>query len=56
MTTSTSIVSVPSIIVPGGSHLEVDKLGPGGSMTHIQTVPSTNPSTYANSFSGIGAI
>jgi 6-phosphogluconolactonase len=49
-------VSVPSIIVPGGSHLEVYKLGPGGSMTHIQTVPSTNPSTYANSFSGIGAI
>jgi 6-phosphogluconolactonase len=48
-------VSVPSIIVPGGSHLEVYKLGKGGSMTHIQTVPSTSPSTYTNSFSGIGA-
>lgn len=48
-------VIVPSIIVPGGSHLEVYKLGPGGSMTHIQTVPSTNPSTFASTFSGIGA-
>ncbi|MGN6170270.1 MAG: beta-propeller fold lactonase family protein [Solirubrobacteraceae bacterium] len=48
-------VSVPSIIVPGGSHLEVYKLGSGGSMTHIQTVPSTNPSTYTPAFSGIGA-
>jgi 6-phosphogluconolactonase len=48
-------VSVPSIIVPGGSHMEVYRLGPGGSMTHIQTVPSTNPSTYPPTFSGIGA-
>jgi len=48
-------VSVPSIIVPGGSHLEVYKLGSGGSMTHIQSVPSTNPSTYPPTFSGIGA-
>jgi 6-phosphogluconolactonase len=48
-------VSVPSIIVPGGSHMDVYKLGKNGSMTHIQTVPSTNPSTYTNSFSGIGA-
>jgi 6-phosphogluconolactonase len=48
-------VSVPSIIVPGGSHLEVYKLGSNGSMTRIQTLPATNPSTYANSNSGIGA-
>ena len=48
-------VSVPSIIVPGGSHLEVYKLGSNGSMTRIQTVPSTNPSTYTPAFSGIGA-
>jgi 6-phosphogluconolactonase len=48
-------VSVPSIIVPGGSHLEVYRLGAGGTMTHIQTVPSTSPSTYPPSFSGIGA-
>jgi 6-phosphogluconolactonase (cycloisomerase 2 family) len=48
-------VSVPSIIVPGGSHMEVYKLGSNGSMTRIQTLPPTNPSTYANSNSGIGA-
>jgi 6-phosphogluconolactonase len=48
-------VSVPSIIVHGGSHMEVYKLGSGGSLTHIQTVPSTNPSTYTPTFSGIGA-
>jgi 6-phosphogluconolactonase (cycloisomerase 2 family) len=48
-------VLVPSIIVPGGSHLEVYRLGGGGSMTHIQTVPATNPSTYPPNLSGIGA-
>jgi hypothetical protein len=48
-------VSVPSIIVPGGSHMEVYKVGKGGSMTHIQTLPSTNPSTYSPALSGIGA-
>lgn len=45
----------PSIIVPGGSHIEVYKLGKGGSMTRIQTLPSTSPSTYPPNLSGVGA-
>jgi 6-phosphogluconolactonase (cycloisomerase 2 family) len=45
----------PSIIVPGGSHIEVYRLGKGGSVTHIQTVPSTSPSTYPPNLSGVGA-
>jgi 6-phosphogluconolactonase (cycloisomerase 2 family) len=45
----------PSIIVPGGSHIEVYRVGAGGSMTRIQTLPATNPSTYPPNLSGIGA-
>jgi 6-phosphogluconolactonase len=45
----------PSIIVPGGSHIEVYKLGKGGSITRIQTLPSTSPSTYPPNLSGVGA-
>ncbi|HET6871341.1 MAG TPA: beta-propeller fold lactonase family protein [Solirubrobacteraceae bacterium] len=45
----------PSIIVPGGSHIEVYKLGKGGSLTRIQTLPSTSPSTYPPNLSGVGA-
>ena len=45
----------PSIIVPGGSHIEVYKLGKGGSITRIQTLPSSNPSAYPPNISGVGA-
>jgi 6-phosphogluconolactonase len=45
----------PSIIVPGGSHIEVYKLGKGGNLTHIQTLPNTSPSTYPPNISGVGA-
>jgi 6-phosphogluconolactonase len=48
-------VLVPSIIVPGGSHIEVYRLGKGGSMTRIQTLPATSPSNYPPNLSGIGA-
>src|SRR5262249_41296729 len=48
-------VSVPSIIVPGGSHMEVYKLASGASMTRIQRVPSPDPSTYPPAFPGTGA-
>ena len=48
-------VDDPSIIVPGGSHIEGYKLGPGGTMTHIQTLPTTTPSTYPPNLSGIAA-
>jgi 6-phosphogluconolactonase len=45
----------PSIIVPGGSHIEVYKLGKGGSLTRIQTLPAASPSTYPPNLSGVGA-
>jgi 6-phosphogluconolactonase (cycloisomerase 2 family) len=45
----------PSIIVPGGSHIEVYRLGKGGSITRIQTLPATSPSTYPPNISGVGA-
>jgi hypothetical protein len=45
----------PSIIVPGGSHIEVYKLGKGGSLTRIQTLPTASPSTYPPNLSGVGA-
>jgi 6-phosphogluconolactonase len=45
----------PSIIVPGGSHIEVYRLGKGGSMTRIQTLPATSPSGYPPNLSGVGA-
>jgi 6-phosphogluconolactonase (cycloisomerase 2 family) len=45
----------PSIIVPGGSHIEVYRLGKGGSMTRIQTLPATSPSNYPPNLSGVGA-
>jgi 6-phosphogluconolactonase len=45
----------PSIIVPGGSHIEVYKLGKGGSITRIQTLPAASPSTYPPNLSGVGA-
>jgi 6-phosphogluconolactonase len=48
-------VDNPSIIVPGGSHIEGYKLGPDGTMTHIQTLPTTTPSTYPPNLSGIAA-
>ena len=48
-------VDDPSIIVPGGSHIEAYKLGPGGTITPIQTLPSTSPSTYPPNLSGIAA-
>ena len=48
-------VDDPSIIVPGGSHIEAYKLGPGGTITPIQTLPSTTPSTYPPNLSGIAA-
>jgi 6-phosphogluconolactonase len=48
-------VDDPSIIVPGGGHIEAYKLGPGGTVTPIQTLPSTSPSTYPPNLSGIAA-
>jgi hypothetical protein len=48
-------VDDPSIIVPGGSHIEVYRVGKGGSMTRIQTLPSTSPSTYPPNLSGMAA-
>jgi 6-phosphogluconolactonase (cycloisomerase 2 family) len=48
-------VDDPSIIVPGGGHIEGYKLGPGGTITRIQTLPSTSPSTYPPNLSGIAA-
>ena len=48
-------VDDPSIIVPGGGHIEAYKLGSNGSMTRIQTLPSTSPSTYPPNLSGIAA-
>jgi 6-phosphogluconolactonase (cycloisomerase 2 family) len=48
-------VDDPSIIVPGGGHIEAYKLGPGGTITPIQTLPSTSPSTYPPNLSGIAA-
>jgi 6-phosphogluconolactonase len=48
-------VDDPSIIVPGGGHIEAYKLGPGGTITRIQTLPSTTPSTYPPNLSGIAA-
>jgi 6-phosphogluconolactonase len=45
----------PSIIVPGGSHIEVYRLGKGGSMTRIQTLPAASPSNYPPNLSGVGA-
>jgi hypothetical protein len=38
-------------VMPGPSHIDVYKLGPGGSMTHIQATPNTLPP----SVSGAGA-
>ncbi len=40
-----------SVILPFGSHIDVYRLGPGGSMTHIQSTPDTLP----NGLSGAGA-
>ncbi|HTP20436.1 MAG TPA: beta-propeller fold lactonase family protein [Solirubrobacteraceae bacterium] len=48
-------VDDPSIIVPGGSHIEAYRMGPGGTVTPIQTLPSTSPSTYPPNLSGIAA-
>ncbi|HUA06869.1 MAG TPA: beta-propeller fold lactonase family protein [Solirubrobacteraceae bacterium] len=48
-------VDDPSIIVPGGGHIEAYKLGPGGTITHIQTLPTASPSTYPPNLSGIAA-
>jgi 6-phosphogluconolactonase len=45
----------PSIIVPGGSHIEVYRLGKNGSVTRIQTLPAASPSTYPPNLSGVGA-
>jgi 6-phosphogluconolactonase (cycloisomerase 2 family) len=47
-------VDDPSIIVPGGGHIEVYRVK-GSTMTRIQTLPSTTPSTYPPNLSGIAA-
>jgi 6-phosphogluconolactonase len=43
-------VVIPPSMIPG-SHIEVYRLGPGGSMTNIQSTPTTLP----NTISGIGS-
>jgi len=43
-------VLVPSIILPFQSHIDVYKIGPGGSLTHVQATPNDLP----NGVSGLG--